>query len=129
MPDKEKDKEYRGVEYRLIPGPRAKARKLAGIAGACRFVWNHFIAKNKDEYEQAKESGGKKPSISFFSLGKQFTQLRKEVDWLSEYSFEIVRYSLKHQSDAGRGFSGESASIRSSIPDTASVHPSRSRRT
>ncbi len=104
MPDKEKDKEYRGVEYRLIPGSRAKARKLAAIAGACRFVWNYFLAKNKEEYEQASKSDGKKPSVSFFSLGKQFTQLRKEIDWLPEYSFGIVRYSLKHQADAWQGF-------------------------
>ena len=84
------DKEYRGVEYRLFPGTRTKARQLAGTAGACRFVWNYFLAKNKEEYKQAQESDGKKPSISFFSLGKQFTQLRKEIDWLSEYSFGIV---------------------------------------
>ncbi len=104
MPDKAKDKECRGVEYRLLPGSRTNARKLAGIAGACRFVWNYFLAKNKEEYKRAKESDGKKPSVSFFSLGKQFTQLRKEVDWLSEYSFKIVRYSLKHQADAWQGF-------------------------
>ena len=106
MPDKVKDKEYRGVEYRLLPGSRTNARKLAGIAGACRFVWNYFLAKNKEEYKQAKESDGKKPSISFFSLGKQFTQLRKEIDWLSEYPFGIVRYSLKHQADAWQDFFG-----------------------
>ncbi len=104
MPDKAKGKEFRGVEYRLLPGSSANARKLAGIAGACRFVWNYFLAKNKEEYKRAKESDGKKPSVSFFSLGKQFTQLRKEVDWLSEYSFKIVRYSLKHQADAWQGF-------------------------
>ena len=97
-------KEYRGVEYRLLPGTRARARKLAGIAGACRFVWNYFLAQNKEEYKRAKESDGKKPSISFFSLGKQFTQLRKEIDWLSEYSFIVVRYALKYQADAWQGF-------------------------
>ena len=97
-------KEYRGVEYRLLPGSRARARKLAGIAGACRFVWNYFLAQNKEEYKRAKESDGKKPAISFFSLGKQFTQLRKEIDWLSEYSFTVVRYTLKYQADAWQGF-------------------------
>ena len=98
-------KEYRGVEYRLLPGSRARARKLAGIAGACRFVWNYFLAQNKEEYKRAKGSDGKKPSISFFSLGKQFTQLRKEIDWLSGYSFIVVRYTLKYQADAWQGFS------------------------
>ncbi len=99
-----RDKEYRGIEYRLLPGSRSNASKLSGIAGACRFVWNHFLAKNKEEYELAKENGAKKPSTSFFSLGKEFTQLRKEIDWMQEYSFKIVRYTLKYQADAWQGF-------------------------
>ena len=99
-----RDKEYRGIEYRLLPGSRSNASKLSGIAGACRFVWNHFLAKNKEEYELAKENGAKKPSTSFFSLGKEFTQLRKEIDWMQEYSFKIVRHTLKYQADAWQGF-------------------------
>ena len=98
------DKEYRGIEYRLLPGSRSNARRLSGIAGACRFVWNHFLAKNKEEYELAKKNGAKKPSTSFFSLGKEFTQLRKEIDWMQEYSFKIVRHTLKYQADAWQGF-------------------------
>ena len=98
------DKEYRGIEYRLLPGSRSNARKLSGIAGACRFVWNHFLAKNKEEYELAKKNGAKKPSTSFFSLGKEFAQLRKEIDWMQEYSFKIVRHTLKYQADAWQGF-------------------------
>ena len=104
MTVEEQDREYRGVEYRLLPGSRSNARKLSGIAGACRFVWNHFLAKNKEEYELAKKNGAKKPSTSFFSLGKEFTQLRKEIDWMQEYSFKIVRYTLKYQADAWQGF-------------------------
>ena len=99
-----RDKEYRGIEYRLLPGSRSNASKLSGIAGACRFVWNHYLAKNKEEYDLAKENGAKKPSTSFFSLGKEFTQLRKEIDWMQEYSFKIVRYTLKYQADAWQGF-------------------------
>ncbi len=30
---------YRNIIYRLLPGSRANARRLAGQAGACRFVW------------------------------------------------------------------------------------------
>ncbi len=86
---------YRNITYRLIPGSESKARKLAGQAGACRFVPdNHH-----------------KPSISFFSLGVEFTRLRKEIAWLDEYSYAITRSVLKYQSDAwkacfqsGRGF-------------------------
>ena len=63
-----------------------------------------FSCTDQRGIRRAKESDGKKPSISFFSLGKQFTQLRKEIDWLSEYSFPVVRYTLKYQADAWQGF-------------------------
>ena len=104
---------YRNITYRLIPGSESKARKLAGQAGACRFVWNHFLGENRDQMNRHRvfPENHHKPSTSFFSLGVQFTKLRKEIDWLDEYSYKITRSVLKYQSDAwkacfqsGRGF-------------------------
>ena len=99
----ETKKVHRGVLYRLCPGTRSKAKKLSGIAGACRFVWNAILAEVQADYKEAVERDGQKPSVSFFSLGKRFTGLRQTVDWLPEYSFKIVRYTLKDQADAWQG--------------------------
>ena len=41
-------KVYRTIRYRLYAGTQAKARKLAGTAGACRYVWNHFVGGQPD---------------------------------------------------------------------------------
>lgn len=108
---------HRTIVYRLLPETRANARLLMGQAGACRYVWNALLAESGDQYrewEEAREAGindFEKPSVSFFSLGKRFTKLRREVDWLDQYSFKITRYALKYQADAwkaafgnGRGF-------------------------
>ena len=95
---------YRNVIYRLLPGSRANARRLAGQAGACRFVWNTILGQHNDAHEDAKANGEKPPSVSFFSLGKEFTSLRNEIPWLSEYSFSITRYVLKYQADAWKAF-------------------------
>ncbi len=104
---------YRNITYRLIPGSQSRARKLAGQAGACRFVWNHFLGENRKQMElwQRYPELAAKPKTSFFSLGVQFTKLRKEIDWLDEYSCAITRHALKYQSDAwqacfqsGKGF-------------------------
>ncbi len=95
---------YRNIIYRLLPGSRANARRLAGQAGACRFVWNTILGQHNDAYEDAKANGEKPPSVSFFSLGKEFTSLRNEIPWLSEYSFSITRYVLKYQADAWKAF-------------------------
>ncbi len=103
----------RNITCRLIPGSQSRAQKLAGQAGACRFVWNHFLGENRDQMNRHRvfPDNHHKPSISLFSLGVEFTRLRKEVDWLNEYSCAITRHALKHQSDAwkacfqsGRGF-------------------------
>ena len=43
-----------------------------------------------------------KPQITFFSLGQEFTALRRDPEyaWLQEYSFKSVRYGLKYLADA-----------------------------
>ncbi|GEM_PF-1375251 len=41
--------------YRLLPGSRGKAKKLAGLAGTYRFVWNVMLAQQKEAYEKARE--------------------------------------------------------------------------
>ena len=98
--------EYRNIVYRLIPGTTTKAQKLAAQAGACRFVWNTLLGRTQTAYAEALakgvdgDKGEKPPSVSFFSLGKNFTVLRREVPWLGDYSYAITRYVLKYQADA-----------------------------
>ena len=43
---------------------------------------------------------GEKPSVSFFSLGKWFTELRRDTPWLQELPYHPVRHVLKYQADA-----------------------------
>ncbi len=95
---------YRNIIYRLLPGSKANARRLAGQAGACRFVWNEMLGRHNAAYEAAKESGDKPPSVSFFSLGKEFTALRNATPWLGQYGFTITRYCLKYRADAWKAF-------------------------
>ncbi len=100
----EKSSSYRGVEYRLCPGTQGKAKKLAGLAGACRFAWNAILAECQEEYDAVRDTDQPKPSLSFFSLGKRFTKLRQSTEWLDQYSFTVVRYALKYQAEAWQAF-------------------------
>ncbi len=93
-------KEMRTVEYVVFPTTRAKARKMFQIAGACRYVWNHFRERNLADYQAFRNGKGKRPHTSFFSLGVEFTKLRHETDWLQELPFAPVRHSLKYFADA-----------------------------
>ena len=80
------------------------ARALNNIAGACRFVWNQTLADTDDLYRIARMNNAKPPDVSFFSLGKAFTELRNATPWLTDYSFHVVRYGLKRQADAWAAF-------------------------
>ena len=89
---------HRTIRYRLHPQTRAKHRKLAGTAGACRKVWNHAVGKLNGDYRvygTVSSSTGRR-NYTFFTLGKLFTKLRKYTyPWLQEYSANIVKLSLK----------------------------------
>ncbi len=104
---------HRSVRLRLLPESRARAHQLAGTAGACRFVWNHFVSLKRQQYRayrcwQDYKIGPErhKPNLTFFGMGLEFTALRRDprYAWLQEYSFGEVRYVLKHLADAYRAF-------------------------
>ena len=92
---------HRNIRYRLYPKTRAKAEMLNQCLGATRFVWNHFLAKNKAMMQAHRDDASNPlPSTSFFSLGKEFTQLRKQLEWLDRLPCAPIRYVLKYQADA-----------------------------
>ena len=64
-----------------------------------RNAWNAILAQQNETYGKAKSAGDQSLSVSFFSLGKRFTALRGKVEWLPEYSFKVVRYTLKYHAD------------------------------
>ena len=96
----------RAVRYRVLPGTQSKAHRLNRIAGACRHVWNQMLADQDDLHRIARMNGARAPSVTFFTLGKAFAELRNSDghEWLRELPFGVVRYTLKRQADAWRRF-------------------------
>ena len=93
-------KEIRTVEFIVLPTSRVKAKRMFQIAGACRYVWNHFREKNLADYQAFRNGKGKRPHTSYFSLGVEFTKLRHETDWMRELPANPVKYTLKYLADA-----------------------------
>ncbi len=89
-------KEIRTVEFVVLPAAKAKARKMFQIAGACRYVWNHFREKNFANYQVFKNGKGERPYTSYFSLGVEFTKLRHETEWMRELPANPVKHTLKY---------------------------------
>lgn len=95
----------RTLRVRLYPGTAANGPYLEQLAGACRFAWNEVLAGHQTDYRNRRDDQKPGPgpgSPTFFTLGKRFTQIRNAPghEWLKDYSFEIVRYSLKYMRDA-----------------------------
>ena len=93
-------KEIRTVEFVVLPTSKAKARKMFRVAGACRYVWNHFREKNLADYQAFRNGKGERPHTSYFSLGVEFTKLRHETDWMLELPANPIKHTLKHFADA-----------------------------
>ncbi len=93
-------KEIRTVEFVVLPVTRTKAKKMFQIAGACRYVWNHFREKNLADYQAFRDGKGEKPKTSYFSLGVEFTKLRHETEWMWELPANPIKHTLKYFADA-----------------------------
>ncbi len=93
-------KEIRTVEFVVLPTTKEKATKMFQIAGACRYVWNHFREKNLAEYQAFKNGKGQRPSTSYFSLGVEFTKLRYKTEWMLELPANPIKHTLKYFADA-----------------------------
>ena len=60
------------------------------MAGACRFVWNHFVTKLQDDYRYYGEC-----DYRFYSLVTLWPGFRKFHPWLNDYPSHVIRQSLK----------------------------------
>ena len=72
------------------------------VTGACIWVWNRMLTQNEQDYWYHERLPWlvDAPSTTFFSLARQFTDLRSRTDWLRDLPCAPVRYVLKYQADA-----------------------------
>ena len=77
-----------------------QSQQMKQFAGCCRFVWNHGLATEKDNYEQ----GGK--YLGYNSLAKQLTGWKREVKtaFLATVHSQILQQSLRHLDRAYKEF-------------------------
>ena len=82
--------QLKAYKFRIYPTPE-QANQLANFFGAKRWLFNHYLAEQKDRFF-AKEK-----HLSKFDINKLITQLKKqpETEWLTE----IDDWCLKHASE------------------------------
>ena len=88
------EKAYR---YRIYPNKKQK-ELIAKTFGCCRFVFNKYLAKRIEMYEQNKES------FSYVQCANDMTKLKSELEWLKEVDSTALQSSLKDLDNAYQKF-------------------------
>lgn len=110
----------KAYKIRLYPN-KVQDQKLLQIAGACRFVWNYYLAKRKEIYEKEKKT------LSGYDCAKDLTQLKKqeEYKWLADVPAEALQKSIIDLDTAYKNFFREvKKGNNKSYPQFKSKHKS-----
>ncbi len=84
-------------KFRLYPS-RKQEKQILRTFGCCRFVWNYYLAKRKDVYEQ----DGK--TLNYCDCAGDMTQLKKSLEWLREVDATALQSSLRDLDTAYQNF-------------------------
>ena len=81
----------RTYKFRLYPN-KEQERMLANYFGCVRFVYNHFLAKRKEQYEKTKKSS------NYYEQAKELTAMKKTeaYSWLREINSQTLQHALRH---------------------------------
>ena len=81
---------YKTYKYRMYPN-KEQEQIFARYFGSVRFVYNHFLAERKRQYEE----NGK--SDNFYAQSKTLTLLKKKegFTWLKEINAQTLQFSLR----------------------------------
>ena len=86
-------------KYRLLPN-KEQEEILARYFGTVRFVYNHFLAERKNQYDKTGKSD------NYYAQAKTLTNLKKqeEYSWIKEVNSQTLQQSLRHLETAYTNF-------------------------
>lgn len=76
-------------KFRLYPSNKQQVL-LAKHFGSCRYLYNHFLARRKNEYLTTGRSN------NFVKDCKELTELKKELVWLKEVNSQSLQQTIKN---------------------------------
>ncbi|SFJ52115.1 putative transposase [Thermoflavimicrobium dichotomicum] len=88
---------HKAFKFRIYP-TKGQATLINKSIGCSRFVFNHFLAKWNESYEQTGKG------LTYHACSKQLTQLKKELEWFKEVDSTSLQNTLQHLEDAFERF-------------------------
>jgi putative transposase len=74
--------------YRIYP-TESQIKQMISVGGSVRFLYNHFLKANIDQYNQNKKF------VWQFDMCKQLTKIKKQNTWLKETYSQVLQQSIK----------------------------------
>lgn len=90
----------KAYKYRIYPNKKQK-ELIQKTFGCCRYVYNHYLAKRIEIYEQNKAT------FSYYRCSNDLTNLKLELEWLKEVDSTALQSSLKDLDYAYQKFFNE----------------------
>ena len=87
----------KAYKYRIYPNKKQK-EIIAKTFGCCRFVYNKYLAKRIEMYENDKIT------FTYNMCSKDLTNLKKELEWLKEVDSTALQSSLRDLDSAYQKF-------------------------
>ena len=83
--------EYAYYKIKLHNLTEAQEQRARELSGMMRYLYNYFLVKHKEHYEETKKS------LKFNRMCSMLTEMRnsKEHEWLKKYHVTPERYALK----------------------------------
>ena len=87
----------KAYKYRIYPNKKQK-EVIAKTFGCCRFVYNHYLNKRKEIYQNDKTT------FTYNMCANDLTKLKSELEWLKEVDSTALQSSLRNLDDAYKDF-------------------------
>ena len=87
----------KAYKYRIYPNKRQK-ELLAKTFGCCRFVYNHFLNKRIETYQEEQKT------LTYNQCSSELTKLKSELEWLKEPDKCSLQNALKDMDRAYKNF-------------------------
>ena len=84
-------------KFRIYPN-RKQENQILRTFGCCRFVFNHYLAKRREIYEQ------KGTTFNYYDCAGDLTQLKKSFTWLGEADATALQSSLRDLDSSFQNF-------------------------
>ena len=94
----------KSFRYRIYPNEEQK-KSLSVQFGHSRFVYNYFLGKRIEFYQEHKDDPEKK-SLNYYDTANLLVDLKKDPDhiWLKEADSQVLQQSLKNLDKAYKNF-------------------------